>query len=76
MHRKSLIALTIGLVCIPATVFAAGKVRYAAGVAAVVEAETAEEEEDSDDGAIIINDVTDAGSKETEASEDSACRRH
>ncbi len=71
MHRKSLIALTIGLVCIPATVFAAGKVRYAAGVAAVVEAETAEEEEDSDDGAIIINDVTDAGSKETEASEES-----
>ncbi len=72
MHKKSLIALTIGLVCIPATVFAAGKVRYAAGVAAVVESENAQDEEDTDNDVIIINDVTGADTETTEASEEKA----
>ncbi len=71
MFKKSLIALSIGLVFIPATVFAASKVRYAAGVAAVVESSTeAEEEEEEDEsGAIIINDEEDIETDTEESTE-------
>ena len=71
MFKKSLIALSIGLVFIPATVFAASKVRYAAGVATVVESSTeAEEEEEEDEsGAIIINDEEDIETDTEESTE-------
>ena len=77
MYKKTLIALAIGLICVPATVFAAGKARYEAGVAAVMESDSAETEEEAEnaeaDGAIIINEETDAESESSaEEKEDDA----